>query len=616
LIDQRRIEEIKVKAAQPFETPGVAEAIAEHRPSPQIAAIPQAELDKAAATAAQLRQAFGEGAVTLSGNSLIIARDKLVEVGRHLCNTLAYDFLTNVTSVDYPDRFEVVYYLCSTQPDKWGGPLLLKAHADKSDPVVPSLVPVWAGANFQEREVYDMMGIRFAGHPNLKRILMWEGFEGHPLRKDYKEPYFEGEHKPFDSRWPDGHHRPAEERVPWGDNVQYPAGFNPDEWQAPGEGMVVDVKDLPLLGGIKTDRIVVNMGPQHPSTHGVFRMVLTLDGETIVDLYPVVGYLHRNHEKIGERNTWLMNMPFTDRLDYITSMSNNLGYALTVEKLLGVKPPERAEYIRVIMAEFTRIASHMVAIGSILSDMGAFFTPMLYALEERELILDLFEMTAGSRMMCNYARFGGVAADLPDEFEPLARELAFNRLPRTIDEIDRLIAENEIVLARSKGIGVLPPGVAIRYSVSGPVLRASGVRYDIRRADPYSIYDRFEFDIPTLPNGDVYDRYALRIEEMRQSCRIIRQALDGLPSGEIIAKKPAWQIRVPAGESYGRVENPKGELGYYVVSDGGTNPYRYHVRSPCFVNLGVLGELCKGHKVADVVIILGSIDLTMGEVDR
>ncbi|MFQ6015163.1 MAG: NADH-quinone oxidoreductase subunit D [Anaerolineae bacterium] len=358
------------------------------------------------------------------------------------------------------------------------------------------------------------------------------------------------------------------------------------------------------------------MGPQHPSTHGVFRMLVTLDGETIVHLEPIVGYLHRNHEKIGERNSYLMNMPYTDRLDYICSMSNNLGYALAVEKLMGLEVPARADYIRVIMAELTRIVSHLWSIGFLLNDLGAFFTPALYAIEERELIVDLFEMVSGSRMMCNYMRFGGVAHDLPEEFLPLLRELVYERLPRAVDELDRYLTGNEILMVRCQGVGVLPYDQAISYSTAGPMLRASGVRYDVRRAEPYSIYDRFDFEIPTRPNGDVYDRYLLRIDEMRQSLRILRQAIEQLPEGEIFGGKKAWQVRVPKGEAYGRVENPKGELGFYVVSDGGPNPYRYHIRAPSFINLTVLGELCKGHKVADVVAILGSIDIILGEVDR
>ena len=380
--------------------------------------------------------------------------------------------------------------------------------------------------------------------------------------------------------------------------------------------MIVDNRNLNRTGTLKTEKIVVNLGPQHPSTHGVFQMQVALEGETIVDLQPVMGYLHRNHEKIGERNLWLGNMPYTDRLDYICSMSNNLGYAVAVEKLLGVQVPERAEYIRVIMAELTRIVNHLWAIGFLLNDMGAFFTPALYAIEDRELILDFFEATAGSRMMCNYMRFGGVAHDIEDEWLPLLHEMVSTRLKRTIDELDTYLTQNEIVRVRAKGIGVLTPEMAINFSTSGPVLRASGVPYDVRRAHPYSIYDRFDFDIPAMPNGDVFDRYYQRILEARESLRILEQALDQLPAGPIINKSPKWQTRVPAGEAYGRVENPKGELGFYIVSDGTANPYRYHVRSPSFISLTVLRELCKGHKVADAVTILGSIDIVLGEVDR
>jgi NADH:ubiquinone oxidoreductase subunit D len=326
--------------------------------------------------------------------------------------------------------------------------------------------------------------------------------------------------------------------------------------------------------------------------------------------------MHRSHEKIGERNLWLGNMPFTDRLDYVAQMGNEWGYALAVERLAGIEVPERAEYIRLIMGELNRVQSHFWSIGFLLNDLGAFFTPSLYAIEERELILDLFEMTAGSRLMCNYMRFGGVAYDLPDEFVPLAEQLVYERLPRAIDEIDRYLTNNEIVQERMVGVGVMPAETAIAYSASGPVLRGSGVPYDVRRADPYGIYDRFDWDVVSNPAGDVYARYLVRLGELRQSQRILEAALKDLPQGEIMAGKKAWQLRVPAGDAYSRVENPRGELGYYCVSDGGSNPYRYHVRSPCFVNLTVLGELCKGHKVADVVAILGSIDIILGEVDR
>jgi NADH-quinone oxidoreductase subunit D/NADH-quinone oxidoreductase subunit C/D len=309
-------------------------------------------------------------------------------------------------------------------------------------------------------------------------------------------------------------------------------------------------------------------------------------------------------------------MPFTDRLDYINSMSNNFGYALAVEKLMGVKPPERAEYIRVIMAELSRIQSHFMASGFLLNDLGAFFTPSLYALKERELILDLFETISGSRMMCNYFRFGGVARDLPEGTFKTIQELAFNRLPRKIDEIDEFLTGNEIVVTRCKGIGVLTAEQAISLSTTGPILRASGVPYDIRRADPYSIYDRFDFDVVVKYHGDIFDRYLVRIEEMRQSVKIIQQAIMQMPDGPIFEGKSQYQVKVPAGESYGRVEGPRGELGYYVVSNGQANPWRYHVRAPSFINLTSLQQMCKNEKIADVIAILGAIDIVLGEVDR
>jgi NADH-quinone oxidoreductase subunit D/NADH-quinone oxidoreductase subunit C/D len=346
-------------------------------------------------------------------------------------------------------------------------------------------------------------------------------------------------------------------------------------------------------------------------------MAVVLDGEEIVALKPVMGYLHRNHEKIGERNTYLHNMPFTDRLDYLSSMTNNFGYAVAVEKLLGKKTvvTERAQYLRVIMAELNRIANHIWAIGFLLNDLGAFFTPVLYGMEERELIIDIFEATAGSRMMCNYFRFGGVSRDIPEDALSKLNDMVFDRLPRKVDELDTYLTDNEIIRERSEGVGVLSPEEAIAYGASGPVLRASGVPYDIRRAEPYGIYDRFDFDVAVRYHGDIYDRYLIRIDEIHQSLRILRQALKDMPEGPVLTKNP-YNVRVPAGEAYGRVEVPKGELGFYLVSDGTANPYRYHVRSPSFINLTGLEKMCVGQKIADVVAILGSIDIVLGEVDR
>ena len=310
-----------------------------------------------------------------------------------------------------------------------------------------------------------------------------------------------------------------------------------------------------------------------------------------------------------------MNFPYTDRLDYLTSMSNNHGYALAVEKLAGIPVPERAEHLRVMMTELNRIASHLWAQGFLLNDLGAFFTPMLYAAQERELILDLFEMVSGARIMCNYMRFGGVAHDLPEEFYQPFRHLIYDRLPRMVEELDQFLTTNEIVMERTQGLGVMTAEEAVAYSCSGPVLRASGVSYDARRNHAYSIYDRFDFDVVTQPRGDVYSRYLVRLGEMQQSLRILQQVDKALPQGEIIDKKQ-WNMRVPAGQAYGCVESPKGQLGYYLVSDGQSNPYRYHVRSGSFINLTALEKMCQGHHVADVVVVLGSLDIVLGEVDR
>jgi NADH:ubiquinone oxidoreductase subunit D/NADH:ubiquinone oxidoreductase subunit C len=551
----------------------------------------------------------------------LVPADKLVEFATSIRDDLGYDYLSSVTGVDYlpDDKMEVVYHAYKSS----GGPaLVFKVQTSRSDSVVPSLVSVYPGADFQEREAWDLLGIKFENHPDLRRILMWDGFEGHPLRKDWRESYYEEEGKPFKSRWPGGEVSRIEDQQAFGKNVQYPLGFSPDNWIPEGEALLYaslgQVQGSSGSNGrnIETDQIVVNLGPQHPSTHGVFRMVVSLDGETIVSLKPVMGYLHRNHEKIGERNTYLMNMPFTDRLDYICSMGNNFGYALAVEKLMGIQPTERTEYIRVIMAELTRVVNHFWAIGFLLNDLGAFFTPALYAIKERELVLDIFEAVSGSRMMCNYFRFGGVARDVSADLMDKIKALVNDRLPDKINELDIYLTENEIIRARGEGVGVLTSEDAIAYAAAGPVLRASGVPYDVRKSDPYSIYDRFDFNVAVRYNGDVYDRYLVRVDEIRESLKILQQAVEQIPAGDIQVGKPQYQVRVPAGEAYGRVENPKGELGFYVVSNGKPNPWRYHVRAPSFINLTAMEKMCVGQKIADVVAVLGSIDIVLGETDR
>ena len=574
---------------------------------------------------AQLNKAFPGAVVDRDGDWLVLDAGQLPTVASYLRDEMGFDYLTHVSASDYPDRLEVVYNIYSTRPDQQGPGLPLKVRIpDRADPHVPSVTPIWNGANIQEREVWDMFGVHFDGHPDGRpdppRILLWEGFEGHPLRKDWHEPYYEQENKPFGSRWPNPENprpRSAQDRVRWRANVQYPQGFDPDpeKWQPLPEFDVLPGAKIDV-NGIGTDQILLNIGPQHPSTHGVFRMVVGLQGETITSVTLSLGHLHRNHEKIGERNLWTGNIPYTDRLDYICPMYNNFAYVVAVERMMDQEVPERAEYIRVIMGELARVVNHLLGVGFMYNELGNMLSAMVYAFMEREHVLDLWEEAAGSRMMVNYYRFGGVARDVTDEWLKRCRKV-INRLARKIDEFETLLTENEIFIARSRDVGAMTWQEMANWGVTGPMLRSAGLKYDIRKVEPYSIYDTFDFDVPTFETGDVYDRYRQRIAEARESVKILRQALDRIPAnGSIQAGKKPWNPKVPAGELYSRVEHPKGELGFYLVSDGGTNPYRYHVRSSCFINLGALEAMSIGHLLADAIVILGSIDITLGEVDR
>jgi NADH-quinone oxidoreductase subunit D len=360
----------------------------------------------------------------------------------------------------------------------------------------------------------------------------------------------------------------------------------------------------------------VAMGPHHPSTHGVFRMDVALDGERVIRLKPVFGYLHRNHEKIAEGVSYLASMPYTDRLDYMCPITNNWAYALAVEKLTGQEVPERAEYLRVILGELTRFQNHASSIGFLIQEMGASGTPLMYAFREREKILDLFEELTGARMMVNYMRFGGCRVDASPAWLDKTRQVV-ESLPGFVDEFDRLLSSNEILMARTQGVGLLPAELAVNAGVTGPMLRASGVNYDIRKVDGYGIYNRFNFRVPLGDHGDVYDRYMIRLLEMRESLTILRQALKDIPVGPVMDPKAKIRgFRPKPGEAYGRIEAPKGELGFYLISDGGPNPYRYRVRPPSLINLTILEDMCLGQNVADVVLIFGSVDIVLGEVDR
>jgi NADH:ubiquinone oxidoreductase subunit D len=366
---------------------------------------------------------------------------------------------------------------------------------------------------------------------------------------------------------------------------------------------------------LETIDVNVNVGPQHPATHGVFRMVLTVDGEQVVDVDPIIGYMHRGAEKLSENCDYSQAIGYQDRTDYLAQFNAELCYVLAVEKLAGLEPPERAEHIRIILAELNRISSHLMFVGAFGTDIGLFGTAFMYTFRDREAIQDLFEEITGERMMYAYFRPGGVAWDVPEDFEERTRQV-LDTVRRGIDDIDGLMTENEVILARCRGVSPVSPEDAINWGLTGPMLRATGVRHDLRRAEPYSIYDRFEFDIPVGTNGDAYDRYLVRLEEMRQSVRIVEQALAGLRPGRIMAEGLKRTLRLPEGEVYMRNESPRGEYGIYLISKGTDKPYRLKMRSPAFCNLSALKAMSVGSYVADTIVTLGSIDIVLCEVDR
>ena len=392
---------------------------------------------------------------------------------------------------------------------------------------------------------------------------------------------------------------------------------------------------------IRTEPVTINLGPQHPSTHGVFRLRVTFDGEEVLDIEPVIGYMHRGTEKLAESRTYVQIITLTDRMDWLASMSNNLAYVRTVEKLGGIEVPERGMYLRVISAELQRIASHLMATGFLVNDLGAFATPLMYCFRERERILDMFEMLCGARLTLSYMRPGGVLQDAPEEFW-IALDIFLRDMPEYIDDLEGLITNNEIVLARTRNVGILSAEQAINASITGPMLRASGVQWDIRKADPYEIYDRLEFDIPIGAVGDTFDRYLVRIQEMRESLKIIDQALDKMPEGPINVDDPrvtippkddvhnsiegliyhfknfmfGHGIRPPKGEIYSATETPNGELGWYLISDGTERPWRWRVRSPSFYNYQPIPQMCQGALLSDVVAVLGALNVIAGELDR
>ncbi len=534
---------------------------------------------------------------------------------------LQYNLLVDLTSVDRRNlgiepRFATIYELYSIPknhtvrlkvPLSWDGATEM--------PECPSVTPVWPTANWHEREVYDLMGIKFVGHPWLHRILMPDSWVGHPLRKDY----------------PLG-----------GEPVYFTSDRDNPRFSHLGK-QIMEGPSYPseLPAGIDTEtHLVLNMGPQHPATHGVLRLAVELDGERIVSVTPDVGYLHSGFEKTGENKRYEKFIPYTDRMDYLAAMNNNLAYVLTVEKLLGVEIPPRAQYIRVILAELQRIASHLFWIATHAHDVsGTIHSLLMYTLRERERILDIFEMFCGARLTTTGMSVGGLRQDIPGAFSDAVK--AFARDFRGhLKEYEAMLTRNPLWLSRLKGIGVLRAEDAIALGVTGPLLRAGGVPFDLRKARPYSSYDHFEFDIPTATEADSYARYQVRMREMEQSLRIVEQAINKLPGGPVrtgdrkVAPPPREEIsdsmeslihhfklytegyKPPVGEVYGMAENPKGILGFYLVSDGTAVPYRLRIRGTSFVNLQATDLMSRGHLLSDLVTIIGSIDIVLGDVDR
>jgi len=526
---------------------------------------------------------------------LCVRPARLREVCRFLrdASGLRLHYLRLVTGIDRPaapesatpGRIDVVYHLWSYEL-RHG--CQLRVRLDRARPVVDTVSDLWPDADWYERECYDLLGVTFTGHPNLARLMMPPDWVGHPLRKDYERPA--RYHGLPTSRAP----VLAEGRV------------------AAAAPALHDVKAQPVEGYLR-----LNMGPHHPATHGVINFLLETDGEILKKATPDVGYLHRGIEKLAEQVGYLGTMPYTDRVDYLGAMFTNHGWALAVEKLMGLEVPRRAEFCRVIASELNRVASHLIATGALAMDLGA-FTPFLHWIRERETINDIMERICGARLTYNYLRFGGVSRDIDaetldkirrwiDHFEPL------------MGEFDRLISGNEIFVRRLAGVAVITPADAIAYGLVGPNLRASGIAWDTRRDEPYSIYPEFAFDGVTGRAvhgtlGDAYDRYDCRLREIRESLRILRQALAAIPEGEVRIKAP--KPKPAANEVYARVEGPRGECGFYVVSDGTERPYRARFRTGSFTAMTIIEHLSPGLMIADLVALIGSLDVIAPEIDR
>ncbi len=572
-----------------------------------------------------LKSAFGEAILATQATlddipTLWVNRDKILDVLRHLKTGVPepYRMLYDLTAIDERVRsqrlgqpacdFTVVYHLLSYERNE---DIRIKVPLNGDSPSLPTITALWKSADWYEREAWDMFGVRFSGHPHLKRILMPPTWEGHPLRKDH--PARATEMGPF--RLPDEKEE-TEQRA---------LQFNPEDW-----GMQRRTAD--------TDFMFLNLGPQHPGTHGLIRFILQLDGEEIADAVLDIGYHHRGAEKMAERQSWHTYIPYTDRIDYLGGVMNNLAYCIAAEKLAGIKVPERVQTIRVMLAELFRIASHLVWYGTFAQDVGA-LSPVFYMFTDRERIFDIIEAICGGRMHPEWFRIGGVAQDLPKGWDGLIRNfLAY--LPPRLKEYDSLVMQNRIFKARTLGVGKYTLNEAIDWGVTGPGLRACGFEWDFRKKRPYSGYENFEFDIPTAAHGDCYDRGLVRVEEMRQSLRIVEQCLNNMPEGKYKSDHPlatpprkertmhdietlinhflsvSWGPVIPAGEAFMGIEATKGSNGYYLISDGNTVSYRTRIRTPSFPHLQMVPHLSRGLMIADLLAILGSIDFILADLDR
>jgi NADH-quinone oxidoreductase subunit C/D len=573
----------------------------------------------------QLRLKFGDITFTeqpAKDNilTLWLPLGRLREVASYLKSEIpqSFPFLYDITAIDersrkkdngYPSsHFTLVYHLFSFDRNSF---IRLKGILPEGTLHAPSIADLWMNANWYEREVFDMFGIRFDGHPHLKRLLMPLSWEGHPLRKEH--PARATEMGPF---------RLFPEKE---DREQAALQFNPEEW-----GLKRQSEDA--------DFMFLNIGPQHPGTHGVLRIILQLDGEDIVDAVPDIGFHHRGAEKMAERQSWHTYIPYTDRIDYLGGVNNNLAYLLSVEKLAGIQVPERAQVIRIMMCEFFRIASHLVWYGTFAQDVGQ-LSPVFYMFTDRERIFDVVEAVCGGRMHPNWFRIGGVAQDLPIGWEVLVKKF-IDYFPAKLREYDKMVMQNVLFKARTVGIGIFTKQEAIEWGATGANLRACGMDYDFRKKIPYSGYENFQFDVPIAQNGDCYDRALVRVEEMRQSLRIIEQCYKNMPSGpyksdHALTTPPvkkhtmkdietlithflnvSWGPVIPPGEAMVCTEATKGANSYYAISDGNTSPYRVRVRTPSFAHMQMLPYITKGYTVADLLSILGAMDYVLADIDR